>query len=73
MRNRVDRAKFAAALVRKNITVKELSEVTGISRATISGVKNGKSCNDETMRKLCAILGQGIIDKAAATADNSSK
>lgn len=68
---RIDRVKFAAALARADLTVKQLSECSGVSRVTISGVKCGKSCSEKTAQKLALVLGQDIIEDAAATADNA--
>lgn len=58
---RIDRERFAAALVRKDLTVKRLADLSGLSRGTITGVKSGKSCSKETADKLCAILGRDIV------------
>lgn len=57
---RVDRVKFAAALARADMTSKRLSELSGVSPVTISQVKNGKSCKEETAKKLIAVLGADI-------------
>lgn len=61
MRIRIDRVTFAAALARKDLTVKQLAEKSGVSRVTISSVKNGKTCCKDTADKLAAILGRSII------------
>lgn len=60
---RIDRVSFAAALARKDLKVKQLAEMTGVSRATITAVKNGKSCAKDTADKLVAILGMDIIEE----------
>lgn len=60
---RIDRVKFAAALVRADLKVCELAEKTGVSRCTISSIKSGKSCSRGTARKLAAVLGPEIIEK----------
>ena len=60
---RIDRVKFAAALARADLTVKALAERTGISRGTITSVKNGKSCSQQTADKLAAVLGRDILGK----------
>ena len=64
---RIDRIKFAMALVRADLNVKQLANLSGVSRATISNVKNGKSCSDVTANKLAKVLGNDIIENAAAT------
>jgi len=58
---RIDRVKFAAALASNDIKVYELASMTGLSRATISGIKSGKGCSKDTADKLVAVLGQNII------------
>lgn len=60
---RIDREKFAAALVREDLTCLRLAELSGVGRGTVTAVKSGKSCSPETARKLAAILGPEIIVK----------
>lgn len=61
MRKRIDRVEFAAALARADLSVNRLAELSGLSRGTITGVKSGKSCSQETADKLAAVLGRDII------------
>lgn len=70
---RIDRVKFAAALARADLNVKQLAECSGVSRVTISSVKTGKSCSKDTAYKLAKVLGYDIIENAAATADNGKQ
>lgn len=60
---RIDRVEFAAALARKDLTLKELSKMTGLSRSTLTAVKGGKSCNAVTGQVLAAVLGEQVIKK----------
>lgn len=69
---RIDRVKFAAALARADLTVKQVSELSGVSRVTVSGVKSGKSCSKSTAEKLSRVLGRDIIQDATAIADNAN-
>lgn len=62
---RIDRVAFAAALARADLNVKRLSELSGVSRGTITSVKTGKSCNKETAERLARVLGRDIIAKEA--------
>lgn len=62
---RIDRVEFATALARADLNVKRLAELSGLSRCTITAVKNGKSCSQETVDKLAAVLGRDIIMKEA--------
>lgn len=54
---RIDRVKFAAELTRQDMTQKRLAELSGVSRATISYIKGGKSCSDEIAQKIAKGLG----------------
>ena len=61
----LDRVKLITEMARKRITAKELAEVSGISRATIAGVRGGKSCATKTGEKLAEALGvdlQRLLD-----------
>ena len=58
---RVDRVKLAAEMARADLNVKRLSEMSGLSRATVTGVKSGKSCSKDTADKLASVLGRDII------------
>jgi len=60
---RIDRVEFATALARADLNVKRLAEESGVSRATITAVKTGKSCSKDTAEKLAAVLGREIIKK----------
>lgn len=54
---RIDRVKFAAELARANIKSCELAKRTGLTPATVTAVKNGKSCSPVTAEKLAQGLG----------------
>lgn len=60
---RIDRVAFAAALARRDINQKRLAELSGVSRVTITAVKSGKTCSEETARKLATVLGPEIMEK----------
>jgi predicted transcriptional regulator len=69
---RIDRVKFAAALARKDLTVKQVAELSGVSRVTVSSVKTGKSCSQATADKLARVLGRDIIANTPARVDNAN-
>ena len=69
---RIDRVKFAAALARKDLTVKQVAELSGVSRVTVSSVKTGKSCSQATADKLARVLGRDIIQDATAMVDDAT-
>ena len=60
---RIDRVKFAAALVRLDLNGNQLAEKAGVSRGTVTAVRTGKSCSKETADKLAAVLGREIIEE----------
>lgn len=60
---RINREKFATALVRLDLNGNKLAEKAGVSRGTVTAVRTGKSCSKETAEKLAAVLGQDIIEK----------
>ncbi|MDY3014505.1 MAG: helix-turn-helix transcriptional regulator [Evtepia sp.] len=60
---RIDRVRLAAEMARGDLTVNKLSEKAGVSRATVTAVKSGKSCSRETAEKLAAVLGRDIVEK----------
>lgn len=59
---RIDRVKFAAAVATSDLRLGELAKRSGVSRATITAVKSGKSCTNETAGKLAAGLGVAVAD-----------
>lgn len=59
---RINRKNLTLALLDKDLTQKQLSEITGLSRATINGVKNGRSCSDRTGYIIAEALNMEIED-----------
>jgi predicted transcriptional regulator len=62
---RINRERFAAALVRLDLNGNKLAERAGVSRGSVTAVKTGKSCSRETEEKLAAVLGTCILEKEA--------
>ena len=58
----IDRIKLIAEMARQRITLKELSEKSGISRVTITAVRGGKSCQTATGKCIAAALGVDITE-----------
>lgn len=54
---KIDRISFIMILAKSGMTGKQLAERSGISRGTVSAIKCGKSCSEETASKLAAALG----------------
>lgn len=61
----MDRVAIITNMAEMHMSCNQLVELSGVSRATITAVRNGKSCSKETAEKLAAVLGQDIIDKGA--------
>lgn len=62
---RIDRVAMIAEMARKDINCNRLVELSGVSRVTVTAVRNGKSCSKETADKLTAVLGREIIREEA--------
>lgn len=54
---RIDRVKLITELAKRDMTQKRLSELSGVSRATINYVRAGKSCTDEVGQRIAKALG----------------
>lgn len=59
---RIDRAKLAYYMAKKNMKVNSLVELSGLSRVTVSGIRSGKSCIYETVEKIADALDVDIFD-----------
>ena len=46
--------------MRQDVTQKELARKAGVSRVTVNGIRNGKSCSDEVGYKIAEALGVDI-------------
>lgn len=53
---RIDRIKLVTEMARQDMTQLRLAELTGTSRATISGIQNGRSCSSSTAVKIAIAL-----------------
>lgn len=53
---RINRVKFVTEITRKDITLKALSEKSGVSRQTLSYIKSGKNCSETIGHKIADAL-----------------
>ncbi|MCL2249108.1 MAG: helix-turn-helix domain-containing protein [Oscillospiraceae bacterium] len=53
---RIDRVRFVSELKRRNMTQNRLTELSGVSRATLSSVSGGKSVSSDTAQKIADAL-----------------
>lgn len=57
----IDRVAMITEMARKHISCNRLVELSGVSRVTVTAVRNGKSCSKNTAEKLAAVLGNNIM------------
>lgn len=57
---RIDRIKFVTELTKQDLTLTELVKRCGVNRVTLSNIKNGKSCSNETAQKIAKALNVSI-------------
>ena len=53
---RIDRVKLITEMARQDITQLKLVEMSGVSRSTISGIQNGRSCSSRSAVKIAKAL-----------------
>lgn len=54
---RIDRVKLIAAMARRDMKVQELADKATVSRATVTALRGGKSCNENSIRRVAQVLG----------------
>ena len=59
---RIDRVKLIAEMARKDMNVSKLAAQTGLARATVTAVRGGKSCNDNTASRIAKALGVDVTE-----------
>ena len=57
---KLDRRKLRILLMDSYQTQKDLSQKSGVSRITVNGICQGKTCSDETAAKIADALGVSI-------------
>ena len=65
---RINRVKLIAEMARQDLSVGDLAKNCILSRATITGVRSGKSCSRDTAAKLARGLGvplESILERPA--------
>lgn len=53
---RIDRVKLVTEMAKQDITQLKLAELSGVSRATLSGIQNGRSCSSRSSVKIADAL-----------------
>lgn len=59
---RIDRFKLTMELMRQDMTQTQLAEKAGVSRATVNGIKSGRSCSEEVGKKIAKALGMDVTE-----------
>lgn len=59
---RLDRIKFVTELTKQDLTLKELANLSGVNRVTLSNIKCGKSCRDDIASKVARALNVELED-----------
>lgn len=59
---RIDRKKLVLAMMDRDMNANQLAELTGLSKATISGIRCGKSCAKDTLDKINKALGVDVTE-----------
>ena len=49
---RIDRVKLIAEMARRDMRVQELADKATVSRATVTALRGGKSCNENSIRRV---------------------
>lgn len=53
---RIDRIRLITEMAKQDITQLKLVELSGVSRATLSGIQNGRSCSSRSAVKIADAL-----------------
>ena len=53
---RIDRVKLIAEMARRDMKVQELADKATVSRTTVTALRGGKSCNENSIRRVAQAL-----------------
>lgn len=53
---RIDRVKLIAEMARRDMKVQELADKATVSRANVTALRGGKSCNENSIRRVAQAL-----------------
>lgn len=53
---RIDRVKLIAEMARRDMRVQELADKATVSRSTVTALRGGKSCNENSIRRVANAL-----------------
>lgn len=69
---RVDRIRFVAEITKRDLTQKKLAEISGVSRATVNSIKNGKTCSKVVAEKIAKALNIPLGELCIQTEDKKT-
>ena len=53
---RIDRVKLIAEMAQRDMKVQELADKATVSRSTVTALRGGKSCNENSIRRVAQAL-----------------
>lgn len=53
---RIDRVKLITLMAQREVSASRLSQMSGLTKATISNVRSGKTCNEKTANAIADAL-----------------
>ena len=59
---RIDRVKLIAEMARQDVTNIQLAAKSGVSRVTVTAVRCGKSCSQESAERIARALGVDVTE-----------
>lgn len=57
---RIDRIKLITEMARKDMTSIELARKADVSRSSVCSLRNGKSCTENTIKRVADALGVSV-------------
>lgn len=59
---RIDRVKLITEMARRDLKVTELAELAGVSRMTVTAIRGGKSCSQNSALHIARALGVDVTE-----------
>lgn len=59
---KINSTKMCVKMAYNGYTLAKLAEVSGVSRATLSSIKNGKTCSIPTATKIAKALNVDVVE-----------
>ena len=59
---RIDRVKLIAEMARQDLKIKDLASKACVSCCTVTALRSGKSCTENSVRRVAAALGVSVED-----------